>query len=201
MVLEKIVVGFMQSNCYIFGDEKEVIIIDPGADTKKIKDFVAKHSLVPKAIVNTHGHADHIGANNQLGLPVWIHELDAGFLKDPAKNLSGPLGFAIKSPPAERLLKDGDILNIGGLKLEVIHTPGHTPGSISLKHEDTIFTGDTLFQAGVGRTDFPYGSEPDLIQSITKRLLVYDNARIYPGHGPESTIAWEKKNNPFLVQA
>ena len=199
MILERIIVGFTEANCYIFGDKKEVLIIDPGADYKKIKDLIAKLGLVPKAVVNTHGHADHIGANKDFGLPVWIHKLDAGFLGNPDKNLSGLFGVVIKSPSAQRLLEDGDKLAVGALDLEVIHTPGHTPGSISLKHNNLIFTGDALFRGGVGRTDFLYGSEEDLLKSIRDKLLIHEGATIYPGHGPSSTIDWEKKNNPFLL--
>lgn len=199
MIMERIVVGPTEANCYIFGDEREVFIIDPGADYKKIGSFIDKSGLTPKAIVNTHGHADHIGANKDFGLPVWIHSLDAEFLTDPVKNLSGVFGITIKSPSAAKLLKDGDLLEIGGLDLEVIHTPGHTPGSISLRHNGLIFTGDTLFRGGIGRTDFPYGSEQVLLESIRTKLLIYNDAMVYPGHGPKSDIAWEKKNNPFLM--
>ncbi len=198
MILERIIVGFTQANCYIFGDEKEVVVIDPGADYNKIKKFLAEHKLNPKAVINTHGHGDHIGANNNFKLPVWIHELDGEFLTDPAKNLSGLFGLIIKSPPAARLLKDKDILKVGDLRLEVIHTPGHTPGGICLKCGNIIFTGDTLFQAGIGRTDFPYGSEKALTESIKKKLLIYPDAKIYPGHGPGSTIKQEMEDNPFL---
>ena len=198
MILEKLVVGFNQANCYVFGDEKEQIIIDPGADYKTIKSFIDKHSFNVIAIVNTHGHADHIGANKNFSLPVWIHEADAEFLAEPKKNLSVIFGLAIRSQPASRILKDKDIIKVGGLELEVIHTPGHTPGSICLKHDNIVFTGDTLFREGIGRTYFPYGSEEKLLKSIKAKLLSYDNVTIYPGHGPTSSIAWEKAKNPFL---
>ena len=198
MMVERITVGFTQTNCYIFGDEKEVVVIDPAADYNKIKKFLAENNLKPKAIINTHGHGDHIGANSNFKLPVWIHELDEEFLTDTVKNLSGLFGLIIKSPPAAKLLKDKDILKVGGLELEVIHTPGHTPGSICLKCGNIIFTGDTLFQAGIGRTDFPYSSEREVVESIKKRLLIYPDAKIYPGHGPSSTIKQEMEDNPFL---
>jgi len=198
MILKKITVGAMETNCYIFGDKNEVVIIDPGSDYNKIKNCIDRFSLKPKAIINTHGHMDHIAANNNFDLPVWIHQLDAGFLVDPKKNLSGAFGIGMKTQPAGRLLKDGDILKIGELDLEVIHTPGHTPGSISLKHNGLIFTGDTLFREGIGRTDFPYGSQAAIMKSINERLLIHNNVDIHPGHGPSSSMEWEKNNNPYF---
>ncbi|MFA5388411.1 MAG: MBL fold metallo-hydrolase [Candidatus Omnitrophota bacterium] len=202
MLIKKITVAPLESNCYLAGDEdtKEIFIIDPGGDYRKIKAAIDRDGLKPKAVINTHGHGDHIGANDEFGIPVWIHRLDSDFLTDPSKNLSGALGFFLKTKTASRLLEDGDSLDIGGYRLEVIHTPGHTPGSICLKGERVIFTGDTLFYEGIGRTDFAYGSEQDIMRSIKKRLLTLDDDYIiYPGHGPGSTIGHEKMNNPFVI--
>mgnify|MGYP001583730879 CR=1 FL=1 len=202
MLIKRIVVGPLESNCYLFGDEaaKEIFVIDPGGDYREIKSVIDKDGLKPKAVINTHGHGDHIGANKEFGIPVWIHRLDADFLIDPSKNLSGAFGFLLKTKTASRLLEDGDILNIGKYSLEVIHTPGHTPGSICLKAEGAIFTGDTLFCEGIGRTDFAYGSEEDIMDSIKEKLFTLkDNYVIYPGHGPNSTIGNEKANNPFII--
>ena len=201
MLIKKIVVGPLESNCYLAGDEstKEIFIIDPGGDYKSIKSVIDKYSLKPKVVINTHGHGDHIGANEEFGIPVWIHRLDADFLTDSSKNLSGAFGFFLKTKAASRLLKDGDILNVGKYNLEVIHTPGHTPGSICLKAVGVIFTGDTLFCQGIGRTDFAYGSEKDIINSIKEKLFTLDDGYIiYPGHGPSSTIGDEKLNNSFI---
>ena len=201
MLIKSLVVGVMEANCYIVGDEstKEVFIIDPGGDYKKIKKVIDTDRLRPKAIINTHGHGDHIGADSEFGLPVWIHRLDAEFLKDPSKNLSGTFSFLLKTKEVSRLLEDGDILNIGSYTLEVIHTPGHTPGSICLKGEGVIFTGDTLFCEGIGRTDFACGREEDIIRSIKEKLFsLEDDYVLYPGHGPASTIGNEKANNPFV---
>lgn len=201
MLIEKLVVGLMESNCYIVGDAstKEVFIIDPGGDYNKIKAFLDKDELKPQAIINTHGHGDHIGSNDEFDLPIWIHRLDAGFLQDPSKNLSGAFGVFLKTRKAEKLLEDQDILRIGNFTLKVIHTPGHTPGSICLEGEAIVFTGDTLFNSGIGRTDFAYGSEEDIIDSIKQRLFTLDDKYIvYPGHGPDSTIGNEKLNNPFV---
>jgi len=199
--IKKIVVGPLESNCYLAGDEntKEIFVIDPGGDYKKIKNIIDKDGLKPKAVINTHGHGDHIGADKEFNAPIWIHRLDADFLTDPSKNLSSSMGFFLKTRPASRLLEHGDILNIGKYNIEVIHTPGHTPGSICLKGEREIFTGDTLFCEGIGRTDFPYGSEKDIMRSIKEKLFTLgDSYIIYPGHGPDSTIGNEKPNNPYI---
>ncbi len=201
MLIKSLVVGMMEANCYIVGDEstKEVFIIDPGGDYNKIKKVIDKDNLKPIAVINTHGHGDHIGADSEFGLPVWIHRLDAEFLKDPSKNLSGAFGFLLKTKEATRLLEAGDILNIGSYALEVMHTPGHTPGSICLKEKGVVFTGDTLFCEGIGRTDFAYGSEEDIMRSIKEKLFNLDDDHVvYPGHGPTSTIGNEKTNNPFM---
>lgn len=202
MYLKTLIVGMMEANCYIVGEEstKEVFIVDPGGDYKKIKKIIDEDGLKPQAVINTHGHGDHIGADGEFGLPVWIHRQDAEFLQDPSKNLSGAFGFLLKTKQAARLLEDGDILKIGQHSLEVIHTPGHTPGSICLKGEGVVFTGDTLFCEGIGRTDFVYGSEEDIVRSIKERLLgLDDDYVVYPGHGPTSTIGNEKINNPFIT--
>lgn len=201
MIIETIVVGMMETNCYIVGDEvtKKAFIIDPGGDYKKIKKLIDVNGLQPQAVINTHGHGDHIGADSKFNLPIWIHSSDAEFLQDPSKNLSGALGFLLKTEPASRLLKEGDVLTIGSVKLEVIHTPGHTPGSICLKTDGAVFAGDTLFYEAIGRTDFVYGSEKDILRAIKEKLFILDDDLIiYPGHGRSSTIGHEKKNNPFI---
>ena len=201
MIIKTIVVGMLETNCYIVGDDssKDVFIIDPGADFKKIKNIIDTDGLKPKAIINTHGHGDHIGANARFDLPLWIHRLDAGFLEDPSKNLSITFGRQMIPYSADRCLEDGDILKIGRYSLKVIHTPGHTPGGICLQGDGVVFTGDTLFCGGIGRTDFQYGSEEDIIRSIKEKLLVLDDKYVvYPGHGPSSTIGREKSENPFI---
>lgn len=195
MIIKKIIVGEMQANCYIVGDDftKEAFVIDPGGDHEEIKRTISGQGLKPKAIINTHGHGDHIMADGKLGLPVWIHRLDADFLRDPSKNLSSAFGVMFKTCPADRLLEDGDLLSIGRYQLEVIHTPGHTPGSICLRGDNVVFTGDTLFYEGMGRTDFSYGSEEDILKSIKERLFTLDDeCVVYPGHGSSTTIGHEK---------
>ena len=200
--LKRFVVGPLAVNAYLLADPatKEACLIDPGADAGVLKDFINKNKFILKFIINTHGHGDHIGANGNFAVPICIHSLDKDFLTDPSKNLSPLFMFNIKSPPAARLLEDGDDLELGSLKLRVIHTPGHTPGSISLELDGIAFTGDTLFNGGIGRTDFDYGDEAALLESIQKRLLVLrDDTIIYPGHGEPSTIGAERETNPFLT--
>lgn len=201
MILEKVVVGPMQVNCYILGCPRTsaAIVIDPGAEAEKIKDRLNACGLKVHCILNTHGHADHIGANRALRAPIFVHRQDADFLNNPQLNLSSMFGVALTSPAPERLLEDGEDIRVGDINLQVIHTPGHTPGGISLDAAKFVFTGDTLFAQGIGRTDFPYASEQALLQSIRKRLLVLqDEVVVYPGHGPSSTIGEERRNNAFL---
>ena len=200
-ILKTLPVGPIAANCYIFGcaNTKEAVIIDPGAEDAEIKRQVAELGLSPKCVINTHGHGDHIGANSKMGLPIFIHASDAQCLTDPVKNVSGMIGIPISSPPASRLLDDGDTIEVGELVLEVLHTPGHTEGSICLRCEDVVFTGDTLFAEGVGRTDLPGGSEAKLMRSITEKLFTLpDDTKVYPGHGPATTIGHEKGHNPFF---
>jgi len=201
MILKTIVVGEMSVNCYIVGDAKtqEVFVIDPGGDYEKIKAIIDKNGYKVRSIINTHGHIDHIAANKNLGFPVWIHADDAEFLVDAGRNLSFFLGSRVVSPKAAKLLKEGDVLAVGDVSLQVIHTPGHTPGSICLKADSVLFSGDTLFSEGIGRTDFPYGSQKRLLDSLKEKLLILDDDTIvYPGHGPSTSIGREKKGNPFL---
>lgn len=194
--------GPLGVNAYLLADpvSKDACLIDPGADADRLKDCIKKHGFNLRCIINTHGHGDHIGANASFKVPIYVHEADKDFLADPDKNMSRFFFFNIISPPAERLLKEGDIIEIGSIKLKVIHTPGHTPGSIALATGNVIFTGDTLFKDSVGRTDFDYGSSAALFDSIRKKLLVFsDETVIYPGHGAPSTIGDEKKGNQFLA--
>jgi len=205
MLFETIHVGELQVNCYILGPDqtKRAIIIDPGADSKKIKDVLQKNGLVPAMVINTHGHFDHIGCDEDFGAPVYIHRDDAVLLRNPRLNLSALLtnAFTVSSPVKE--LEDKEIIKLDEIELEVIHTPGHTPGGICLLMKSPVnnilFTGDTLFCESVGRTDFEKADELALIHSIRGRLLVLpDETIIYPGHGPISEIGYEKQHNLFL---
>ena len=155
---------------------------------------------MPRFILHTHGHFDHIGADNEFGLPVYAHRLDAELLRSPKKNLSDFFSSSFQVKAEIHILEDKETVSLDELSLEVIHTPGHTPGGICLKSGNVIFTGDTLFAGGIGRTDFPGASEERLIQSIEERLMGFpDETMIYPGHGPSSTIGRERKRNPFLT--
>ncbi len=201
LILKSFVVGPLETNCYIVADPatKEACLIDPGADPAVIKDYLRQNGLELRFIINTHGHGDHIAANSQFKAPVYIHRLDGDFLTDTGLNLSGMFMSGITSPKASRLLDDGDTIALGNLKLKVIHTPGHSPGSISVKVDGVVFTGDALFAGGIGRTDFAYGDTDLLMKSITEKLFTLDdNTVVYPGHGPNSTIAEEKRSNPFF---
>lgn len=196
MIVEKIVIGEFYENCYIVGCEKtkKAVIIDPGGEGSKIKSFIKEKRLIPRFIINTHGHIDHIRANDQFNLPVYIHEFDREYLTDPVKNLSSffPPQYVFKGEVIT--IKEGEKIEVGSLSFEIIHTPGHTPGSICLKTENIVFTGDTLFAGGVGRTDFPGGDENILFSSIREKLFTLpEEIIIYPGHGPSSTIGDEKR--------
>jgi len=204
MILNKLVVGPLASNCYIVGSEsnKEGMIIDPGDEAEVILRNVKDLGLEIRSIVLTHGHIDHIGALKEVkeatGAEVTIHTDEAQALqKQPLSTL---LGLAYPTPlPPDRLLQDGDSMDIGDVHFLVLHTPGHSPGGICLLGQGVVFSGDTLFNYGIGRTDLPGGSHSQLMNSIhTKLMILPDNTVVYPGHGPETTIGTERRGNPFL---
>ncbi len=205
MFLESIVVGPLGVNCYLVGDDatRDVIVIDPGGDARKILDVIEKNKLVVCAIVNTHAHFDHVGALTEVRdatrAPFWLHAEEARVLAY-AQQSAARFGLAIPQPaPAEKLLHEGDVVSVGAISLRVLHTPGHTPGGICLLYANHIFAGDTLFQGSIGRTDFPGGDYATLMKSIGDKLFpLPDETIVYPGHGPETTMANEKAMNPFL---
>jgi len=203
MVYKRLPTGMYSSNCYIIGDNGEGIIIDPGANADEIIKAVGETGLNIKYIVLTHAHIDHIcsmeAVRERLGAKVLVHEADAAALTDPRLNGSALFGLNYSFNSADETLKDGDVLDIGGLRFEIIHTPGHTPGGICVKVDNSIFTGDTLFRMSIGRTDLGNGDYDQIISSITNRLMTLDEeVVVYPGHGTSSTIGYEKKNNPFI---
>lgn len=206
MILMGIEISSMGENCYIIGcdETREVAVIDPGGNAKAIINMLSENNLKAVYIINTHGHIDHIGANKGVkdatGAQILIHEGDAKMLISSASNLSFMMGAGVTSPAADRFINEGDIIKIGNtVELQVIHTPGHSPGGVCLKTGDIIFVGDTLFQGSIGRTDFPGGSHQQLIKNIKEKLLCYDDDVVaYPGHGPATTIGFERKHNPFL---
>ena len=198
-------VGSLGTNCYIAYCEntKKAVIIDPGGDAARILALVNREGLTVEAIINTHGHADHVLANVKVqegtGAPIWIHGADADMLGSGSRNLSAYMGASTACGAADRLLADGEVLTIGDFTLKVLHTPGHTPGGISLLGDKAVFVGDTLFAESIGRTDFPGGSYSQLIQSIKTKLMVLDDdVKAFPGHGPATTIGWERRQNPFI---
>jgi len=205
LLVHRLVVSPFETNCYIAADEstRDALIIDPGEEAHLISDAAYGLDVTVIGIVNTHGHADHIGANSALkgefNCPIIIHEADAHLLTDPQANLSAAFGPGIVSCPADRLLKEGDEIAVGELSFKVIHTPGHTSGGICLFAEGVLFSGDTLFMDSIGRTDFPGGSQKQLIDAIhTKLLVLPEETLVYPGHGSPTTIATEKQHNPWL---
>jgi hydroxyacylglutathione hydrolase len=203
LIVRKLVVGPYASNCYIVGSEstKEGMIIDPGAEDKEILRTVEKLGLKIKLIVLTHRHPDHVGAAAQVkkatGAEVAAHEECARYLpQSPSYIYETPYEGA---PKPERILKDGDSINIGDLHFKVLHTPGHTPCGISIEGEGHVFTGDTLFNYGIGRYDLIDGDYDQLINGIRNKLFTLPPETIvHPGHGPDSTISTEKRANPFL---
>jgi hydroxyacylglutathione hydrolase len=205
VIIERLEVGPFAANCYIVGDKAggQGMIIDPGDEADRILGVARKLELDIKHIVLTHGHLDHVGALGKVkeatGADVAVHADDVATLKD--KSLGILLGISYHAPPAiDWLLEDGDVISVGGLTFSVIHTPGHTPGGICLLGEGAVFTGDTLFQYGIGRTDFPGGSYEQLMNSIQSRLMALDDGIIvYPGHGTETTVGAERRGNPFLI--
>ncbi|MDI6799510.1 MAG: MBL fold metallo-hydrolase [Actinomycetota bacterium] len=205
MVVKRVVVGGIGTNCYIVGSSsKEAAVIDPGANADLIMAALKEEGLKAKTIILTHGHYDHIGAVKDLVektcAKVCLHGQDGILLAKPGGNLSTLFGRAATFDFEIREVDDGDVIELGDLSFEVIHTPGHTPGSISLKLDDLLFTGDLLFAGSVGRTDFPYGSYEVLKESLERVASLPDEVKVLPGHGDPSTIGREKISNPFLLE-
>lgn len=198
MQIQTFNVGMLSTNCYVVSctETKEAIIIDPGFDhtheADQIIRYVDENCLKVKFIVNTHGHLDHIRGDGILKrkyeVPIFIHAYDASCLDE----------FGLDFSPANVLLEDGGVVKFGGVTLKVMHTPGHTVGGISLVGEKLVFTGDTLFAGGIGRTDFEGGYDRDMRKSLEALLGLPDDYVVYPGHGGISTIGKERRFNPFL---
>jgi len=192
MKIYKVVVGMLGTNCYIVASEKNnAFIIDPGDNSEKIKDVILKHNLKVLFIVNTHGHVDHIKENAVFGLPVYVHEMDNAMVSDPKENLTSAFLGSFDPVVPARLLKDADTVELDELSFRVLHTPGHTLGGICLYGGGVLFSGDTLFCAGVGRTDFPGGSYKLLSESLKNLSKLPPDTKVYPGHGQGTTIGRE----------
>ena len=209
--IEVVVSSLFAENAYIvrLPENPECLIVDPGFDHQEIIDVVRSRDLTPAAILNTHGHSDHIAGNDAMkqawpDCPLVIGAGDAEKLTDPAKNLSAAFGAALVSPPADVLVHHGETYEAAGIALEVRDTPGHSAGHVvflwSAGSPQIVLGGDVLFRGGVGRTDFPDGSFEQLEASIRQQLYTLpEDTRILPGHGPETTIGLEKKTNPFIA--
>lgn len=203
--VERLVVGELEVNCYLLYDEGgEGVVIDPGGEGEKILSRLKGLNITVNYILNTHGHFDHTGANGfikeKTGAILAIHRDDRVLLEnlDSQASLFGL--YVNPSPKPDLLLEDSDTLRSGSIDLEIIHTPGHTKGSICIKIGNILFTGDTVFAGSVGRTDLPGGSYERLIRSIKERILILsDDTILYPGHGEETTLARERSYNPFLL--
>jgi len=196
-------VGMLASNSYIVGDEesKEAILIDAGDEPERLLGELASSDLKLKAIVATHGHFDHVLAvdyiRKRTGAPFYLHGADAPILASMQERARLLLGLELGPPPrVDKYLKEGDEFTIGRYTFEVLHTPGHSPGSICLLGENVLFSGDTLFAGSIGRTDTPGGNFLLLAESVTKKLFALpENTRVYPGHGPDTSIGDEKSSN------
>ncbi len=205
MNYQLVIVGPLETNCYIYfcPETRECAVIDPGAEADQIFPLITHLNLKPVIILNTHGHVDHTGANLEIKdryrAPIAMHQDDLPLLEENIQLEFGLMLGAKPTPRPDRLLADGDEVRVGQTSLKVIHTPGHSPGSVCFHTPGILFSGDTLFCGGVGRTDLPGGSWKDLIRSLRTRVLTYpDETLVLPGHGPRTTIGEEKENNPFL---
>jgi glyoxylase-like metal-dependent hydrolase (beta-lactamase superfamily II) len=201
------VVGQLQTNCYILKSCNEVIVVDPGDEPGRILMFLKDINAKPTRIVATHTHFDHVlgvnGVRKATKAPFVIHEDDLPMLRSMQSRAHRFMGFEVPPPPkVDGYLDDGDLLRLGDETIRVLHTPGHSPGSISLSGDGYVLTGDALFNQSIGRTDLPGGDLNTLIHSIREKLFkLDDDTTVYPGHGPETTIGDEKLANPFVGKA
>ncbi len=209
MKIKRFALGTLWTNCYLIWDSNgDGFIVDPGGPAEDVESFIRDNDILIHWIILTHGHADHIGGIQELRNlsenGVGIHYEDSDCLTDANKNLSSFMETPITIPAAERELSDKDSLTVGTMEIEIIHTPGHTPGGICLLVTDAddhiLLTGDTLFAKSVGRSDLPGGNENVLFESLKKLEYLPDNLKVYPGHGPETSIGTEKQHNPYWLR-
>jgi len=204
--IESFQLGPLETNCYLVinAENNKAFVIDPGMNPGPLLRRIQDMEI--EAIVLTHAHFDHMGGVDEVRklkkCPVYIHDLEADWLTDP--KLNGSLRWSqvtepLSTDPAEYALADRQSLELIGHTFQVMHTPGHSPGSVSLLHENDLFAGDVLFRMSVGRTDLPGGRQNDLLDSIHQKLFKLDDAvKVYPGHGPRTTIGFERANNPYV---
>lgn len=206
MKIKRFPLGALWTNCYLLWDESgKGFVVDPGGPAGDVEEFIKQHDIALAWILLTHGHGDHIGGvadlRNLSENGVAIHFEDASSLTDASANLSMYMGCSVKLASAERLLNDGDELDIGSMNVKVIYTPGHTPGGVcflvSDGDEKLLLSGDTLFARSIGRSDLPGGHEPTLIDSLKKLSALPDDLEVFPGHGPETNIGEERRYNPY----
>lgn len=198
-------VGMIGTNCYIAVNEETNagVVVDPGGDSDKILNVIKKHDIKIEAIFITHGHSDHIMGLDEVrkatGAKVYISKADEPMLKDADRNLSMFIGQNKTFAGADENFTDGQELVVAGIKFKILATPGHTPGGVCILADNVVFCGDTVFAESIGRTDLPGGSYEDIIKSIKDKILpLADNVQLLPGHGPATTVGWERRRNPFL---
>lgn len=204
--IHTLALGDFQTNAYVLIDDGECWIVDPGFEPEELVGFLRGRDLTPTRILLTHGHADHIAGINELlaawpGVPIFCPADDAEMLTDAGANLSGTLGLSVTSPPADKLVRAGDVLEMNALSWQILDTSGHTAGGVSYycAQAGMVITGDALFAGGIGRTDFPGGDSTRLARNIRRNLYALPpETRMYPGHGPGSTIGQEIRLNPFV---
>ena len=209
MTIDRLILGDYETNCYVLRSSEtatDCLVVDPGLGAGPLIDFLKDRKLNPVAVVLTHGHIDHIAGlaavrQKYPGAQLYVHKLDANMLTEPYANLSAMHGMPFTTEPEDVALEEPDIIELAGIRLRVLHTPGHTPGGICLyaADDDVAFVGDTLFAGSIGRTDFPGGSMEQLLRSVKEKLFtLHGQTKAYPGHGPPTTIAQEEAHNPFF---
>ena len=212
MIHEVLVVGALQCNCSILGDEetREAIVIDPGDEIERILEILNRHNLRAKYILNTHAHFDHVGNCRELkeatGAQIWLHKADLPIYESAPRQAQLFAMYGVKPirmTAVDQFIRDADGVQVGKIAAQAIHTPGHTPGSLSFHVPDSgkniLLAGDTLFSGSIGRTDLPGGDFRQILRSIKERLFTLDDAtEVWPGHGPKTTIGRERRANPFL---